>query len=618
MIKYTGVILAVLLTLNSFAQNVAINETGAAADPSAILDVSSPDKGILIPRINDHNTVPTPATGLLVYDIVDDTFWYYDGTQWLPLLSTNSGWRILGNDLTDANINFLGTTDAQAMMFRTNNNPSGRLDYDALTGGSALGTKGVTSLGFNALSSNSTGYFNSAFGYGAGAGLTSGHSNTLLGYNAGAVTNGFRNTFIGGQAGSSVITGPDNVVIGGDALRDATSVFTSVWIGSLAGQLSTGGSNNVAIGHQAGRNLQSNNNVLIGHETGANLTTGDRNVYMGWHAGFGNLSGTDASDNVIIGYQANGDNISTVGPKYGTIVGFQAGRYISGFYNTVYGYRAGFFMSTGVDNTFVGREAGYGTSQAAAASAGNANSFFGSAAGRGCASGCAQNVALGTDAGRSISSGADNVYIGFEAGFNSSSGSSNVYIGRGAGRNVSGYTGAASNRFLLSNDLGDGGVLMSGRFDTKRIGINTLVPTQTLSVNGNADKVGGGTWLTFSDERVKEDIRSFEDGLNVVLELEPVRFRYNALSGYNDTDRDFVGFIAQDVEAVAPYMVSLLDDSNGPSGYSDKRIFDETALTKILVNAVKEQQEQIEALESRIERLEKLILSGAATATAGR
>lgn len=618
MIKYTGVILAVLLTLNSFAQNVAINETGAAADPSAILDVSSPDKGILIPRINDHNTVPTPATGLLVYDTVDDTFWYFDGAQWLPLLSTNSGWRILGNDLTDANINFLGTTDAQAMMFRANNTAAGRLDYDALVSGSALGTKGVTALGLNALSSNSSGYYNSAFGYGAGSSVTNGRDNTFVGYNSGNATNGIRNTLIGSQAGAAMTTGPDNVVIGAEALRDAPSAFTSVWIGSLAGQFSTGGSNNVVMGHQAGRYLESSNNVLLGHEAGANVTTGDRNVYIGWRAGIAPTAGSAAEQNVIIGYQANADNLSTIGPKYGTIIGYQSGRYVSGFYNTMLGYRSGFFLSTGVDNTYVGREAGYGTSQVAAASAGNANSFFGSAAGRTCSAGCGQNVALGADAGRAISSGAENVYIGFEAGFNSTSGSRNVYIGRGAGAGVTGYTGAASDRFLLANSAGPTAVLMSGNFSTKRVGINTTAPTQTLSVNGDADKVGGGTWLAFSDRRVKEDIRSFNDGLNVLMHLEPVRFRYNDLSGYAHTGRVFVGFIAQDVEKVAPYMVSLLDDSDGPSGYDDKRVFDETALTKILVNAVKEQQEQIEALESRIERLEELILSGAASTTAER
>jgi len=51
-------------------------------------------------------------------------------------------------------------------------------------------------------------------------------------------------------------------------------------------------------------------------------------------------------------------------------------------------------------------------------------------------------------------------------------------------------------------------------------------------------------------------------------------------------NKRFVGFIAQDVEKIAPYMVETFNDASGPSGLSDKRVFDESALTKILVNAV--------------------------------
>ncbi|MFT6843237.1 MAG: hypothetical protein ACJASR_002012, partial [Psychroserpens sp.] len=41
-----------LIAISTSAQNVGINSTGANADPSSILDVTSADKGLLIPRVN--------------------------------------------------------------------------------------------------------------------------------------------------------------------------------------------------------------------------------------------------------------------------------------------------------------------------------------------------------------------------------------------------------------------------------------------------------------------------------------------------------------------------------------------------------------------------------------
>jgi hypothetical protein len=139
------------------------------------------------------------------------------------------------------------------------------------------------------------------------------------------------------------------------------------------------------------------------------------------------------------------------------------------------------------------------------------------------------------------------------------------------------------------------------------VGIGSVSPDQLLSVNGNASKAGGGSWATFSDKRVKYDINPFDDGLDVLMRLNPVTFKYNDKSGYTDVNKTFVGFIAQDVETVAPYMVNLYDDSNGPSGLSDKRQFDESALNKILVNAVQEQQVQIEQLKKELEEMKSIV-----------
>jgi len=76
-------------------QGVAINTTGAPPDGSAMLDVSSTGKGILIPRMNNGQMTGmlNPANGLLVYNTEYNCFYHY----WTS--GGSSGWRKL---ITDA------------------------------------------------------------------------------------------------------------------------------------------------------------------------------------------------------------------------------------------------------------------------------------------------------------------------------------------------------------------------------------------------------------------------------------------------------------------------------------------------------------------------------------
>jgi hypothetical protein len=77
--------------LNNDAKGVTINSNNSDAHPSSILEISSPDKGILIPRIAKANRPANPATGLLVYQ-VDNTpgFYYFNGTSWRHLDNTEA------------------------------------------------------------------------------------------------------------------------------------------------------------------------------------------------------------------------------------------------------------------------------------------------------------------------------------------------------------------------------------------------------------------------------------------------------------------------------------------------------------------------------------------------
>lgn len=89
--KIITLFISSLFTLKCFSQSVSVNNTGAAADSTAMLDVSSTTKGLLIPRMTSQQrtAIASPATGLLVYQTNGDAgFYYYNGANWFLLVTT--------------------------------------------------------------------------------------------------------------------------------------------------------------------------------------------------------------------------------------------------------------------------------------------------------------------------------------------------------------------------------------------------------------------------------------------------------------------------------------------------------------------------------------------------
>jgi hypothetical protein len=109
-----------------------------------------------------------------------------------------------------------------------------------------------------------------------------------------------------------------------------------------------------------------------------------------------------------------------------------------------------------------------------------------------------------------------------------------------------------------------------------------------------------GALFSFSDERLKTHIEPYTDGLNVVQQLQPIRFEYNELSPFPGAAKQ-VGISAQQLEKVAPYMV----DKTSQNGMDDMRSVNNQAYIFMLINAVKEQQVQIDTLKKEIETLKK-------------
>jgi hypothetical protein len=93
------IILSCINSLSLSGQGVAINESGAAANSSAMLDIQSTAKGVLIPRMTTSQrlAIPNPANGLLVFDTNTQDFWYFYAGTWETLVdATGSTWESAG------------------------------------------------------------------------------------------------------------------------------------------------------------------------------------------------------------------------------------------------------------------------------------------------------------------------------------------------------------------------------------------------------------------------------------------------------------------------------------------------------------------------------------------
>jgi len=130
-------LLAALWQNNISAQSVAINTTGATANTSSILDITSTTKGMLIPRMTtaQRTAIASPATGLIVYDSTTGSLWVYNGSAWVEIYTSATAWSLNGNSITATNI--IGTTNSQPFRFYCNN--AERMRFVPTTGSLYIG-----------------------------------------------------------------------------------------------------------------------------------------------------------------------------------------------------------------------------------------------------------------------------------------------------------------------------------------------------------------------------------------------------------------------------------------------------------------------------------------------
>ena len=114
-----------------------------------------------------------------------------------------------------------------------------------------------------------------------------------------------------------------------------------------------------------------------------------------------------------------------------------------------------------------------------------------------------------------------------------------------------------------------------------------------LRVTGNPYKPGGGSWLSPSDNRIKNINSDFSDGLAIIDKLKPIIYNY-----IDDSENEYIGLIAQELEKVAPYAVSKVPSSE--YNLSDLRVINESNLTYLLINSIKELSKKVKDLENEI------------------
>lgn len=363
-----------LLQISLSYSQVGIGTT----DPNGALDINSSNDGLLIPRIaltaKNIATVQTPMVSEIIYNTatsgtapneVFPGFYFWNGTAWTEISHSNNVWNLLGNNETNPNTHFIGTTDDADLIFKRNNSLAGRIGIDGV------------SFGFNALNNTLT---NNNIGFGSYA----------LGQNT---------------------TGSNNIALGTNTLLSNRGNRRSLAIGTEALFYADSRTNgretfNTAIGHYALRgndNSEGNTgryNTAIGDETLFSNTSGQNNTVIGHRAMYNNTWGFS---NVANGSLSLFNNTG-------------------GYFNTALGHISLYSNTSGIGNTAIGY------SSFALCSVCNYNTAIGGSTLSQIVSG-QNNTAIGYEALNSIFSGSNNIGLGYNANVPSPTGSNQIRIG---------------------------------------------------------------------------------------------------------------------------------------------------------------------------------------------
>lgn len=178
-----------------------------------------------------------------------------------------------------------------------------------------------------------------------GANTNAGNQLTAVGYRAlYSSTSGYANTAVGITALTSCTSGFSNTAVGADSLYSLTTGFNNASLGIYSGRHITTGQGNVSVGSDSnGYQTTGSNNTAVGTQTLYHNVSGEQNVAVGMYA----LRGGSES-------LSNGSTVS-----YGTAVGARALYFCRAGFNAAFGHEALYNTTTGPNNTGAGAAAGW-------------------------------------------------------------------------------------------------------------------------------------------------------------------------------------------------------------------------------------------------------------------
>ena len=376
-----------------------------------------------------------------------------------------------------------------------------------------------------------------------------------------ACCSGQNNLFMGIGSGNFTNTGDFNLAYGGRSLSNLTTGLYNIGVGFDTLQGITTGASNVAVGGDAlALNNTGSGNTAVGRESLTDSTTGAENTAVGDAALFASATGS-----------------------YMTALGALAG-VTSAHANLTNASAIGAFAEVDESNALI----------------------LGSIKGVNSAT-ASTNVGIGTTTPivQLQVQGNDNTGTGVQSLTNNTSTSGNSFAV------VATTSSAGVTAELVADGLGTGPLgTPSGYFGTftsqpiglitgngvrmfidpaGKVGIASSSPTNILTVGQGKGSALADGWTTYSSRRWKTNIETLPDALAKVEQLRGVSY------DLKDSGKHEIGVIAEEVGRVLPEVVSYEDNGK------DARGVDYSRLTALLIEAVKQQERQIQKQQRQID-----------------
>jgi len=469
------------IIFGSAMSQVAVNADGSAPSTSAILDIKSTSKGMLVPRMTttQRTAISSPANGLMVFDTQTTSFWFYNvgSSGWIELIGGNNI-AVLSDSDSDTKIQLEESSNDNLIRFDMagieyfvmdngrlavkNTNASVVIGDSAGLGNNGLFTANNTFIGFKSGQESWNCIDNTALGYKSFVNNTLGDENTAIGaYSLLDNVNGNKNTAVGYKTLKLASAAHENTAVGYSALLNSTGGRNTA-VGSQALYTNGNGNYNNALGYKSAySNTTGSYNTSIGDSSLYSNTTGYLNTAIGHGAMFAN---TTTWHSVAVGTAAMKN---TNGGADNTAVGDSAlFSNVSGSYNTALGNSA-LQENLGSRNTAIGNDAlrnNYGSSNTAIGHEALIKNTSGYS-----------NVAVGGYALADVTTGYNNTIVGNNSGRGIKTGNYNTIIGA----EVTGLSADMNSNIIIADGEGIQRIRINEDGD---VGIGTYNPTYKLHV----------------------------------------------------------------------------------------------------------------------------------------